>query len=350
MTLATLFSNPFGALRATFVGEKKTASSAPPPVLDYSDAPPDVRKMIRCRQYAKILLPQDGIQFDNESLAFAWKAIDHDMAYVPSGSITLNGEYATTNDEGLVLVPQTIGTCETESIYLDRWCVTNADFQSFVDGGGYEDLSLWPEHVMESVLQFVDQTNHPGPSHWVKGAPAKGTLAHPVVGVSWYEANAYAQWVGKRLPTSAEWQRAGTWGKSSSDSLEESKYPWSNSFDPEFANTWASGRHATASIHEFSKGSTPNGVRQLIGNVWEWINTQYLLAATEDITVHSTDAMAEIRGGAFDSYFHSHTTCQSRSAQTLSSRKSNIGFRCCFSAEGLVPPNESLPQLDSDSV
>ena len=337
MPFATFLSRPFSAFRATLSGSKSDSASAPPPTLDFPDAPPDIRKLVRNRQYAHIVRPMDGVQFDPESLRFAWRAIDHDMAYVPAGSVTLCGEYATTSDEGFVLVPQTIGSSEAESIYLDRWCVTNADYQRFVGEGGYENVSLWPEQILPSVLQCVDTTGKPGPELWSKGAPIKGTAAHPVVGISWYEANAYAQWVGKRLPTSAEWQRSGTWGKTSSDTRQEAKYPWGNSFDPQFANTWASGKHQTVSVHEYQGGNTPNGVRQLIGNVWEWMNTQYLLAATEEINVHLNDPMAEIRGGAFDSYFHSHTTCHSRSAQTLSSRESNIGFRCCFSAEGLDP-------------
>ena len=340
MPLTSLFTRPFSAFRATISGSKQEGSSAPPPILDFTDAPPDIRQLVRDRQYAHIVRPVDGIQFDPDSLRHAWKAIDHDMAYVPAGNVTLCGEYATSSGEGFELVPQTIGSSQADSIFLDRWCVTNADFKRFVDAGGYENVTLWPETILPSVLQFVDTTGKPGPAFWSKGSPAKGTLAHPVVGVSWYEANAYAQWVGKRLPTSAEWQRAGTWGRTSSDTLQESKYPWGNSFDPSFANTWASGKHQTVSVHDFQAGNTPNGIRQLVGNVWEWMNTQYLLAATEEITVHMTDPMAEVRGGAFDSYFHSHLTCQSRSAHTLSSRKSNLGFRCCFSADGLEPPSE----------
>ena len=343
MALTSIFTLPFKAFRASSPGAKKSGSTAPPPILDFPDAPPDIRKLVRNRQYTHIVKPTDGIQFDPDSLRFAWKAIDHDMAYVPGGTVTLCGEYATTSDEGFALVPQTIGAAEAESIYLDRWCVTNADFKAFVDDGGYETVTFWPERILPSVLQFVDTTGRPGPAHWSKGKPSNDILAHPVVGVSWYEANAYAQWIGKRLPTSAEWQRAGTWGKTSSDTLQEIRYPWGNSFDPHFANTWASGTHSTVSVHDFQNGSTPNGIRQLIGNVWEWMNTQYLLAATEEITVHMSDPMAEIRGGAFDSYFHTHATCQSRSAQTLASRVANVGFRCCFSAEGLDPVADLEP-------
>ncbi|KAA5544598.1 formylglycine-generating enzyme family protein [Roseiconus nitratireducens] len=341
MPFANFFSRPFAAFRAGLTGTKSETSSISPPTLDYPEAPPDIRMMIRARQYAKIVAPRDGTKFDEDSLRFAWKAIDHDMAYVPGGTVLLRGEYATTVEDDLVLVPQTIGECDVESVYLDRWCVTNADYLSFIEAGGYDDVNLWPEHILESVLQFVDQTMQPGPANWVNGMPPKGSAAHPVVGISWYEANAYAQWVGKRLPTSAEWQRAGTWGRTSSDTRTESRYPWGSSFDPRHANTWASGTHQTTSIHEFLSGNTPNGVRQLIGNVWEWMNTQYLLAATDEICVLTNDPMAEIRGGAFDTYFHSHATCQSRSAQTLSARKSNIGFRCCLSADQLAVPGET---------
>ena len=337
MALTSIFTAPLKVFRTSITGSKTGGSTAPPPILDFADAPPDIRQLVRHRRYTHIVRPLDGIQFDPDSLRYAWKAIDHDMAYVPAGSVTLCGEYATTSDEGFALVPQTIGAAQADSIYLDRWCVTNADYMAFVDEGGYENVSLWPEQILPSVLQFVDTTGKPGPAHWADGKPNSSILAHPVVGVSWYEANAYAQWIGKRLPTSAEWQRAGTWGKSSADTAQETRFPWGNSFDPTFANTWASGLHCTTSVHDFQDGNTPNGVRQLIGNVWEWMNTQYLLAATEEINVHLTDPMAEIRGGAFDSYFHSHATCQSRSAQSLSSRVSNVGFRCCFSAEGLDP-------------
>ena len=226
MPLTSLIRNSFQSFRAAIGGASSRASTtSPPPALDFPEAPPDVRKLVQLRQYGKIVAPQDGIEFDAESQSFAWRAIDHEMAYVPGGTVTLLGEYATTADDGLILVPQTIGTSEVESVYLDRWCVTNQDYLKFVEAGGYDDVSFWPEHILQSVLQFVDTTMQPGPATWSNGQPVKGTLAEPVVGISWYEANAYAQWVGKRLPTSAEWQRAGTWGRSSSDYPSRAKVP-----------------------------------------------------------------------------------------------------------------------------
>lgn len=263
------------------------------------------------------------------------------MAYVPPGHVTLINEQAVSDESGISLVPGAVGASEVGAFYIDRTPVTNADYLRFVEAGGYDDYRLWPEHILEMLLQFVDTTAHAGPAFWVDGKPNDSILDHPVVGICWYEANAYAQWSGKRLPTAAEWQRAGTWGRSPGDSCSEVHYPWGNSFDPENANTWAAGLQKTAPVSQFRGGGTPNGVQQLIGNVWEWMNTQYVLPANEGITVHLANPMAEIRGGAYDTYFHSQATCQSRSGQSLSARRSNIGFRCCCGAEGLHSREES---------
>ena len=142
-------------------------------------------------------------------------------------------------------------------------------------------------------------------------------LDHPVVGICWYEANAYANWAGKRLPSTEEWQRAGTWAKGHSGNTFELRYPWGNAFDPSKANTWASGYGVTVPVQAFKLGNTPNGVRQLIGNVWEWVDTQFLPSTEEGVSILLEETMAEIRGGAFDTYFHSQATCQFRSGQPL---------------------------------
>ncbi|TWT88060.1 formylglycine-generating enzyme family protein [Stieleria varia] len=349
MSLTSFFRSPLSVFS---LGTAKQPVPSGQNELDFADAAPDVRRLIRDRRYIKILAPSDGVEFDAASINHAWKAVEQDMAYVPPGHVTLVNEYAISQDGACGLSPGVVGASEVAAFYLDRTPVTNADYAKFVDAGGYDDYQLWPEHILEALLQFVDATGQPGPANWAQGKPAVEKRNHPVVGICWYEANAYAQWSGKRLPTSAEWQRAGTWGKSPGDSTSESQYPWGNSFDPAKANTWAAGRNATAPVTEFAAGSTPNGVRQLIGNVWEWMNTQYVLQVTEDVTVHFDEPMAEVRGGAFDSYFHSQATCKTRSGQPLSARRHNIGFRCCQLADSLTPPsNEPHPTTqDAEGV
>ena len=308
-------------------------------------APPDVRRLIRDHRYFDILSPQEGIEFDDASVSCAWQAVEQQMALVPQGQVSLQSDQAVLDEDLLRL--DSLGTVTTpvEAFYMDRTAVTNADFQRFVDAGCYSRAELWPEDVLPSVLLFTDQTGKAGPRYWSGGEPAKNKRNHPVVGICWYEANAYAQWLGKQLPTAAQWQRAGTWGRSSSKSNMEVHYPWGNSFDPTRANLWASGNQQTVEVTEFAEGDTPNGVRQLIGNVWEWINNAFVLCGANGLEVAMRDESAEIRGGAFDTYFHAHATCQFRSGQALTYRGNNIGFRCCRGLDGLT----SKPSLGDAS-
>jgi formylglycine-generating enzyme required for sulfatase activity len=95
--------------------------------------------------------------------------------------------------------------------------VTNRAFKAFVDAGGYRDRRFWPERFSkdgrelrfeEAVALFTDTTGRPGPATWELGAPPPGQDDIPVGGVSWYEAQAYARFAGKELPTLYHWDRA----------------------------------------------------------------------------------------------------------------------------------------------
>ena len=100
---------------------------------------------------------------------------------------------------------------------LDKYEVTNAAYQAFVEAGGYERPEYW-EHEFEkdgrpltweeARAEFVDRTGRPGPSTWEIGGYPPGTEDHPVTGVSWYEAAAYARWSGRSLPTLYHWYGA----------------------------------------------------------------------------------------------------------------------------------------------
>ena len=76
----------------------------------------------------------------------------------------------------------------------------------------------------------------------------------------------------------------------------EVHYPWGNSFDKTKSNLWASGKRKTVPVTEYSDGDTANGVRQLIGNVWEWANTQYAVSPVGTVEFYANEPMAEIRG------------------------------------------------------
>jgi iron(II)-dependent oxidoreductase len=168
------------------------------------------------------------------------------------------------------------------------------------------------------------------------------------VGISWYEAYAYANWAGKRLPLPAEWQRSATW-LHDSGSGQEVRYPWGNGFDPQRANIAEGSRGETVPVDSYHQGGTPNGVYQLVGNIWEWVADLFDCGGDRaGLRFSFAEVMGEIRGGAFDTYFASHGTAQFRSGQALLHRGPNVGFRCCVAADELQTPPDSLSLLTSE--
>lgn len=291
-------------------------------------------------QYCQVL-SHDGNETGKQK---AWKLLEQKMAVVPKGEVFIAGNdadlYSSEEDsyvEDLLF--------EVESFYIDRYAVSNEEYSQFVADGGYENIAFWPEDIFSQVLQFVDSTGMPGPRHWKNGKWPKDKANHPVVGVCWYEANAFALWSGKSLPSCMQWQRAGDWPGDGSGS----KYPWGNSFDPTRINLWNDKTNGTVPVDHHIEGTTPNGVYQLIGNVWEWVATLFECNDGPDGTrVVFEQPMAEIRGGAFDTYFSSQATCQFRTGQPLMLRAENIGFRCCAAIESLGLPSDPYAFLEDN--
>ena len=329
MTLSSLFGFSNGqSSRDSFAvsgsGEK----------IDLSEVPSDVRRLLRENRYMQVLCPKQGVKFDPQSTKCAWDAMQSNMAAVPAGNVWLSVLVAQQEDE-LIVGPSEPEVTQVGEFFLDRLCVTNAQYAQFLSGDGYRDQQWWPEAIHAAICQFVDQTGQPGPRFWQDGQPPKDALDHPVVGISWYEANAYAKWVGKFLPTSAQWQRAATWGHSTGDRPAEAKYPWGNVFDPSKANLWSDENDSSIAVDWLASGDTPNGIRQLIGNVWEWIANEFEVFGYNDLQVQDNGPVAEIRGAAFDTYLRSQATCQFRSGKALNCRAHNIGFRCCRQASDI---------------
>ena len=178
---------------------------------------------------------------------------------------------------------------------------------------------------------LIDTTGVPAPAGWEGGNFEPNKASHPVVGVSWFEADAYARWLGKRLPTTTQWQRAGTWWK------PKTIFPWGgDQFEREHVNTYGSGHEDTVSVDDYATSATVHGVSQLIGNVWEWVDTYFHEMEVDGQMVELAEPIAEIRGGAFDTYLPSQSTCVFRSGQPMLARNDNVGFRCAASYELLA--------------
>ncbi len=265
----------------------------------------------------------------------AWETLQKQMALVPTGVVELESQQldniGQSHASGVVVNHREI--MEVPSFYIDKVTVSNLDFFAFVKAGGYHAMELWPQEVWSHVTQFTDQTGEPGPLWWKHGKPLRELNEHPVVGVSWYEAAAYANWVGKHLPTSAQWQRAATWHTAQQGKWGGDRYPWGNTFESDCAHTWGSRPAGTCPVHRYSNGCTPNGISQLIGNVWEWVSDEFAPQGPENDEMRP---WGEIRGGAFDTYLAIQATCQFRSAQQKLWREHNVGFRCAVNANELT--------------
>lgn len=113
--------------------------------------------------------------------------------------------------------------------------------------------------------EFMNQTGHPAPAYW--DDPRLNKSEQPVVGVNWYDAKAYCEWRGKRLPTEAEWEKAA---RGPSGNL----YPWGDQFDEARAN-FGRRAEATAPVTAYPEGASYYGALNMAGNVFEWVADWY---------------------------------------------------------------------------
>jgi gamma-glutamyl hercynylcysteine S-oxide synthase len=170
------------------------------------------------------------------------------MVKIPAGEF----KYGDNKDEEMIKTPYEI----------DSYPVTNKQYEKFIEKGGYKKDEYWSEEGRKWKIEKKKTK----PKYWDDerfNAPKQ-----PVVGVSFYEAEAYAKWAGKRLPTEKEWERAarGTDGR---------EYPWGNEFDKEKCNCSESGHGKTTNVTLYKNGVSPEGCYDMAGNVWEWTSSFY---------------------------------------------------------------------------
>jgi gamma-glutamyl hercynylcysteine S-oxide synthase len=204
------------------------------------------------------------------------RAVRDGMVLVPAGPFLMGSdEFAREAPPRVVDLP---------AFRIDRYPVTNDEYGAFVAGTGHRE-----------------------PVDWVGHRPRPGTWRHPAM-VTWTDADAYAAWAGKRLPTEAEWEKAarGTDGR---------RYPWGNEWDTSRALTWetvAVTGNRTEPVDARPAGASPYGCEQMVGLLEEWVADWY---AAYPGSAYRSLAYGEryrvLRGGAWI-FTQTHARCAYR--------------------------------------
>lgn len=312
----------------------RTEDFHPAAVMELDEHP--LKRMVQQGRHGIILRDRDRWQSEPdgpEEVKKSESTLEQRMALVPTGGVAISQTLSAT-----------AGGPEAEydvaPFLLDVHCVTNARFQHFVDDGGYDALEYWPEEIWPHLIELKDLTGQPGPRYWRHGRHNEKLAEHPVVGISWYEAQAYALWIGQRLPTEMEWQMAASWHiKSSTDVLR--RFPWGDAMDNSRCNIWSSRNRHTVAVDSYPKGAAPNHVLQLVGNVWEWTDSEYVITDEQGNPIVGEMPMHVVRGGAFDTYFEAQAASDFRTGQIALARSYNTGFRCAMNLADATWLNEA---------
>lgn len=236
-----------------------------------------------------------------------------------SGMVLIpRGPFLMGSDEGSE-AERPIHEVWLESFYMDEALVTNLQFSEFVKEAGYETTAeraggAWGWKAGQYCL--VDELC------WrTYATPDRGH--HPVVLVSWYDAQAFADWAGKELPTEAQWEKAARGGL-------VARYPWGD--DPpinqcNFAQP-PTEHPGTSAVKSFS----PNeyGLYDMVGNVWQWSADSYgpYEKSTNELDRDPSNSLRVRRGGAWNVIQPFRLRCSNRGAMDARSAVPNVGFRC----------------------
>ena len=195
---------------------------------------------------------------------------------VPAGPFTMG----TSEDAWALDNERPAHQVDLPAYLIDTVPVSNAAYRAFVEAGGYDDERLWSP----AGWRWRCESGKRSPAFWFREGASSGWLrrrfAHveplpddePVQHVCWFEADAYARWAGRRLPTEAEWEKAATWDAATGT---KSTYPWGEDAPgPERANLGQTRFHPTAS-GSFPDGAAPCGALQMVGDVWEWTSSEF---------------------------------------------------------------------------
>jgi formylglycine-generating enzyme required for sulfatase activity len=192
-----------------------------------------------------------------------------------------------------------------DEFLLDEYEVTNEDYQ-----------------------RFVEATGHAAPAHWRGRKFPPGEAKLPVVNVTWKDADDYARWKGKRLPSETEWEYAAR----GPDNL---LYPWGDTWSPERTNSGEGGPMRAVTIDSYPDDRSPFGIYGMAGNVAEWVSDDYVpYAGASGAESQPRGGRPEkvIRGGFFTARKNDVKATRRIHAESTAFFDT-VGFRCARDAE-----------------
>jgi formylglycine-generating enzyme required for sulfatase activity len=263
---------------------------------------------------------------------------DPEMVPVTGGSFTMGDSWGDGLSVELPLHNVTLNAFQ-----IGRYEVTNEEFYNFVLAGGYKNKNYWlitdGSDGEEAGWDEITNKNYNQPRFWSNSdtpwdtCSASNQAASPIIGVSWYEAYAYCNWMSQitgttyKLPTEAQWERTARGAGAGR------KYPWGNDWQETYANWDDNGEKDgfvyAAPIGSYENGKSVEGCYDLAGNVWEWCYDWYADYESGTFIDPVGPASGEarvVRGGSSKSIPRSLRTV-SRTKIEPNSANTNIGFR-----------------------
>ncbi|WP_414530026.1 ergothioneine biosynthesis protein EgtB [Nodularia chucula] len=217
-----------------------------------------------------------------EIISFVLQLIQGEKLEIRNMEANFNSVSAETNLTEMVLIPagefergsDDVDALDNErpahkvyldTYYIDRYPVTCGQYRLFMEAGGYEDCQWWSN----TGWKWRQRESVVAPLYWSMDQLRDN---HPVYGVSWYEAQAYSRFVGKRLPTEAEWEKAASWD---AEAGCRRFYPWGNeSPNAKYSNC----DHLignTTPVDAYPSGQSAYGLYDTLGNIWEWTGSWF---------------------------------------------------------------------------
>lgn len=178
------------------------------------------------------------------------------------------------------------------------------------------EIARYPVTNLQYGYFLQANPGYPAPPGWRGRELPIGKGRHPVVGISYGDAQAFCEWLGCRLPTVEEWEKAarGTDGR---------RYPWGEAWeDGRYCNHWEAGNQGTTPVDRYPESGSPYGVMDMAGNVWEWT-----------ATAHGSRWMHELCGGSFRSFSRLAVQTTVRDRMLLDDYRDDVGFRCARDPE-----------------